>query len=139
LSSVFQSWYHEMPWKMQSILANGLRAPDAKTRETKGLVRWMRTQVCHDADPNKPDCYMKAPTINNEYIEKAIKELEYLSCHYVHHLADAMRVLSIYHPQPDVRSTAWLVHYYVAEEIFHFLPELKDNFITRHRDKVAHE
>src|SRR6266704_6180406 len=97
MSSVYQDWFHQMPWKMQSILSNGLRAPDTGTYGVKRFVRWMRTQVCNNADPNKADCYMTAPEITEELLEKAVKELEYLTCHYVHHLADAMRIVSIYH------------------------------------------
>lgn len=139
MSSVFQDWYHRMPWKMQSIFANGLRAPDAKTSEVKGLVRWMRTKVCNNADPTKPDCYMSAPEIDDDYVIRAGKELEYLSCHYVHHLADAMRVISIYHPESAIRATAYAVHFHIAEELFHFIPETRDQFIVRHRDKVIVE
>jgi hypothetical protein len=139
MSSVFKQWYHYMPWKMQSIFANGLRAPDAKTTDTKGLVRWMRVAACHDADPAKPDCYMKAPVVDEHTIIRAGKELEYLPCHYVHHLADAMRVIAIFHPDSDIRATAWKVHHHVAEELFHFVPESDDIFLERHKDKVAHE
>lgn len=125
---------------MQSIFVNGLRAPDATTKYTKGLVRWMRTKTCHDADPNKPDCYMKAPlVIDADYIKAAGKELEYLPCHYVHHLADAMRVISIYHPDHSVRMIAGDVHFHIAEELFHFLPESEQQFVWRHRDMVEHE
>lgn len=139
MSSVYQDWFHQMPWKMQSIFSNGLRAPDAKTTETKGLVRWMRTKACHDADPNKPDCYMKAPSIDESFIIRAGKELEYLPCHFVHHLADAMRVLALYHPDPETKRIAYATHFHIAEELFHFIPESNAQFIHRHRDKVNHD
>lgn len=138
MSSVYQQWVINAPWKMQSILSNGLRAPDAKTDATKKLVRWMRTQACNNADPTKPDCYMSAPTPDDAMIKVALKELEYLPCHYVHHLADAMRVLSCFHPDEKSRETAESLHYQIAEEIFHFVPETKEQYIYRHRDKVEH-
>lgn len=138
MSSVYQHWFHLMPWKMQSILSNGLRAPDIKTSAVKKAVRWMRTQICYDADPNKPNCYMTGNTPTKESVDAAIDELEYLTCHYVHHFADAMRVVAIYHPDANTRHWAGQFHYWIAEEIFHFVQETKKQFVERHKDKVEH-
>ncbi len=134
--SVFKEWFSQNGWKMQSILVNGLRAPDAKTIGVKKCVRWLRTQACNNADPDKPDCYMSAPVMNEELVQLAIDELEYLPCHYVHHFADAMRIVALFHPSPETREWAWRLHFLVAEEIFHFLPETDDQFRERHRDKT---
>ena len=128
-----------MPWKMQSIFVNGLRAPDTETKAVKKLVRWMRVAACHDADPAKLNCYMTAPHMNEDLINEGIHEVEYLTCHYAHHLADSLRVLSIYHPQMAVQNCANHIHTLIAEEIFHFVPESTTAFIHRHRDKVEHE
>lgn len=135
--SVFQEWVSANGWKMQSILVNGLRAPDAKTVAVKKCVRWMRTKTCHNADPNKPDCYMSAPQMDEALIESAIDELEYLPCHYVHHLADAMRIVALFHPDHETAKHAWRFHYLIAEELFHFRPETDSEFIKRHADKVV--
>lgn len=135
-TSVFQSWFSINGWKMQSILVNGLRAPDCKTVAVKKCVRWMRTQACNDADPKKPNCYMSAPAMTEELIRAAVDELEYLPCHYVHHFADAMRVLALFHPKIETRDCAWSLHYLIAEEIFHFKPETDREFLERHKDKV---
>jgi hypothetical protein len=142
MSSVYKQWFLDMPWKMQSILSNGLRATDVKTVATKKCVRWMRTVVCNDADPTKPDCYMSAPPMTQELIEACVDELEYLTGHYIHHLADAMRVVALYYEGADqcaVRRAAHNLHFLIAEEIFHFVPESDETFIWRHRDKVAHD
>jgi len=136
LTSVFQPWFTQNGWKMQSIFVNGLRAPDAKTKAVKKIVRWMRTMACFNADPHKPDCYMTAPQMRQELIDEALDELEYLTCHYVHHFADALRILALFHPDQSCRRWAWNLHYQIAEEIFHFMPETDDQFITRHKDKV---
>lgn len=136
ISSVFQSWFDKNGWKMQSIFVNGLRAPDAATKGVKQVVRWMRTQACYNADPHKPDCYMSAPEMNEELVQLALDELEYLPCHYVHHLADALRILSIFHPSAITKRWAWRLHFLIAEEIFHFVPESTDLFLERHKDKV---
>lgn len=137
--SVFQEWVSKNGWKMQSILVNGLRAPDAKTVAVKKCVRWMRTKACNNADPNKPDCYMTAPQMDEDLIQAALDELEYLPCHYVHHLADAMRIVSLYHPDSNIKTLAWRLHYLIAEELFHFRPETNHQFEARHADKVNME
>lgn len=137
--SVVQDWLTSAGWKMQSIFFNGLRAPDAATKGVKKCVRWMRTQSCYNADPRKANCYMSAPQMDEELIQLAVDELEYLPCHYVHHLADAMRVLAIYHPNVESRQSAWRLHFLIAEEIFHFRPETDVQFTERHRDKVVAE
>jgi hypothetical protein len=136
LGSVFQEWFSQNGWKMQSILVNGMRAPDAKTVGVKKCVRWMRVVTCNDADPNKPNCYMSAPKMDDDIVNLAIDELEYLPCHYVHHFADAMRIIALFHPDHMTRAWADRIHCLVAEEIFHFLPETDEQFMKRHVDKV---
>jgi hypothetical protein len=113
--SVFQEWFDKQGWKMQSIFVNGLRAPDTKTSAVKKCVRWMRTKACQNADPTKPDCYMSAPPMDEDLIQLALDELEYLSCHYVHHLADSIRILALFHPEQETRQWAFRLHYLIAE------------------------
>lgn len=136
IGTVFQSWFSQNGWKMQSIFVNGLRAPDTATKAVKKVVRWMRTKACNNADPNKPDCYMSAPVINEDLVQAALDELEYLACHYVHHLADALRILALFHPDEETRKWSWRLHFLIAEEIFHFVPESDNAFLQRHIDKV---
>lgn len=155
--SVLQTWVQKAPWKMQSILLSGLRAPDAKTEAVKQICRWMRAQSQYNADTSKG--YMgKYPWMEalEEYggthgtllrslqtnsmvsnlIAHAMEELEYLPCHYVHHFADALRVVAIYHPKEHRRMFADMVHKEIAAEIFHFHPESTVEFVKRHRDKT---
>jgi len=134
--SVVQDWLTNAGWKMQSIFFNGLRAPDAATKAVKKCVRWMRIRACFNADPRKQDCYMSAPPMDEELIRVALDELEYLPCHYVHHLADAMRIVALFHPDEEAKQQAYRLHFLIAEEIFHFLPETDEQFKERHRDKA---
>jgi hypothetical protein len=133
---VFREWLSKNGWKMQSIFVNGLRAPDVKTSAVKKCVRWMRTVSCHNADPSKADCYMSAPPLTDELVEQCVDELEYLTCHYVHHFADSMRIVALFHPDMHVRSWALKLHNLIAEEIFHFVPETDVVFVERHKDKA---
>jgi len=136
MSTVLQPWVEQIPWKQQSILFSGLRGPDhALMKNIKQVSKWMRSVSQNNADVSKP--YMndiKLP--ENEALEK---ELEHSPCHYVHHFADALRVISLHHPDPIVKEIAWRYHYYIAEEIFHFVPEQDEVFLHRHRDKTVHD
>lgn len=131
--SVLLPWVMAMGWKMQSILLSGLRAPDAKTDATKRICRWMRAMSQNNADPSKG--YMEPQEMGDALIEQCMDECEYLTCHYVHHFADALRVVGIYHPDALVRGFAMRVHVEVAFEIFHFRAESDEDFITRHQDR----
>lgn len=164
MSSVLKPWVEAAPWKMQSILLSGLRAPDVPTRVVKKVCRWMRALAQNNADPEKgymepqdwrvllkrlrPESHVSRAEAETLIIEECMDELEYMPCHYVHHFADALRVVAIYYPfdaAPDatenqaVRRFANAMHREVAVEIFHFHPETDEEFIHRHRDKVAHE
>jgi hypothetical protein len=68
-------------------------------------------------------------------IQSALDELEYLPCHYVHHFADAMRIMAMFHPNAESRTQAGRLHFLIAEEIFHFVPETDEQFKERHKDK----
>lgn len=171
MSTVLKPWVEAAPWKMQSILLSGLRAPDAPTKVVKKICRWMRALSQNNADPSKgymeaqdwhslarrvrPEAHISRSEAEQVIIEACMDELEYLPCHYVHHFADALRVVALYYPLtgPDgkefpleqaveherVYRFADALHREVAQEIFHFHPESDDEFVERHRDKVEHE
>ena len=91
---------------------------------------------------------MEPQDLSEGLIEQCMDELEYLPCHYTHHFADALRVVSLFYRTSydaaftisdqthDIRKFAWQVHEQVAVEIFHFKPETDTEFVNRHCDKV---
>jgi hypothetical protein len=124
-----------MPWKCQSILFSGLRGPDgALSPKVKEVSRWLRRVSQHDADPSQS--YMAPASLPSA--EDLEKELEFATCHYVHHFADALRCVAIWHPDPEARAYAWRIHWYIADELFHFKPESEGEFVLRHRDRTPH-
>jgi hypothetical protein len=136
MSSVLQDWVAGMPWKCQSILLSGLRGTDhSQPPAIKAVSRWMRTLAQHNADPAKG--YMRPDNLPTPL--DLCDELEYETCHFVHHFADALRTIAIWHPHAETRRGAFEYHFRIAEELFHFLPETDDLFIARHQDRVAHD
>lgn len=133
MSVVLLPWVHELPWKQQSILLSGFRGPDSpNVPAVKAVGRWMRRVSQNNADPSKD--YMKRAPLP-EHIA-VCDELEFLPCHFVHHLADALRVVAINHPEQGVREYAGALHVFIAAEIFHWLTESDETFVFRHRDMV---
>jgi hypothetical protein len=147
--SVLWPWVEQLPWKQQSILFSGLRGPDQDhLRAIKQVSKWMRAVSQRNADPtkgymNEPHGLVGPPTRGPRVLKGVVvpelrdleKELEHSSCHFVHHLADALAVIAYGHPEREVRKYAFSVHAYIAEEIFHFVPEHPRIFDWRHRDK----
>lgn len=136
MGSVLKLWVQEIPWKMQSILQGGFRGPDDRsTPAIKSVNRWLRYISQYSADASKE--YMKKALLPTDY--ELCAELEYCTCHYTHHLADAIRVVHVYHPYAIVREQAWKFHMRIAEELFHFIPESDEVFMLRHKDISDHE
>jgi len=131
-SSVLQDWVETLSWKQQSILFSGLRGPDTVfLTSVKQVSKWIRSVSQQNADPSKS--YMNDITLPTP--DDLEKELEQLPVHFVHHLADALAVIAYGHPEEEVRQYAYSIYAYIAEELFHFIPEPQDIFIWRHRDR----
>lgn len=134
MNGVLLPWVQELPWKQQSILLSGLRGPDAsKLASVKHVCKWIRAISQQNADPSKP--YMNTDARRLPDAVDVVNELEYLPCHYVHHLADACAVIAYGAPSQNDRFYAYEIHALIAEELFHFVPESAEIFAWRHRDK----
>lgn len=92
----------------------------------------MRSVSQNNADPSKP--YMAQSVLPAP--QELDKELEHCTVHFVHHFADGLAVIAHNHPDYEAANYAASLHYHIAEELFHFVPESRDTFILRHRDKV---
>jgi hypothetical protein len=131
-NSVLQPWVEKIPWKQQSILFSSLRGPDQDyLKAIKKVSRWMRAMSQCNADPSKP--YMAVEQLPEP--SDLDKELEHCTVHFVHHFADGLAVIAYHHPEQDVVRYAAELHYHIAEELFHFVPESRATFLMRHRDK----
>src|SRR4051812_25302449 len=111
MGTVLRIWVQEIPWKSQSILQGGFRGPDdRKTPAIKSVNRWLRQISQYNADEAKD--YMAKAALPDDYA--LCDELEYCPCHYTHHFADALRVVAVFHPDAEIRKTAWQFHYRIA-------------------------
>jgi hypothetical protein len=132
MNCVLQDWVMRMNWKQQSILLSSLRGPDVPNVPNIKIVnRWMRRQCQRNADPSKN--YMTQSPLPMPIV--LCDELEFLTVHYVHHLADGLAVIAYNHPDQCTAVIAARFHYRIAEELFHFAPELPEWFALRHVDR----
>jgi hypothetical protein len=136
MSAVLQEWVMQIGWKEQSILLSGFRGPDDRgdMASIKAVNRWLRRESQNNADPSKD--YMRQDALPSK--EALCEELEHCTAHYVHHFADSLRVMALHHPDIETANKAWEYHHFIAEELFHFVPEDNLTFERRHRDKVPH-
>ena len=137
MSCVLQEWVCKLPWKQQSVLLSGLRGPDTShCPHTKTVTRWMRNVTQNNADPSHS--YMQLDRLPT--FEELEKELEYCSVHYVHHLTQALKVISIGYVWCDVDGCKYADDLYrnIVMELLHLHPESDASFCVRLQDKVEH-
>lgn len=136
---VLQDWVTLAPWKCQSVLLSGMRGPDhALCPHVKEVTRWMRKISQRDADPNESYMAPRAIHVHGMPTPSDLKkELEFSSGHFIHHFSQALRVIHVFHPDEDIADYAGELHYYIARELFHFLPEDASEFIERLADKAG--
>ena len=84
---VQRTWLSKLSWKMQTVVNQGLRAPDTHfCKNVKIMCRWLRSIVLQNAD--KDHTFMCSKT-KLPAIEKMEHELNYCSVHF----ADAQKLV----------------------------------------------
>lgn len=125
-------WLSELPWKMQTVINQGLRAPDTHfCKQVKLVCRWMRGIVLQNADKNHT--FMcdkkKLPTV-----EELEHELNYCSVHFATHFLYALEIIAYYHPNLCIQKQALRYYAGIVCELWHFHIETKNNLDIRLAD-----
>lgn len=135
--SVIQDWMSELPLMQQSTLLLSLRGPDThRSPETKKVQRWMRGLVFVPGNPANVHEFMTHIDDVPEMVEKGplARELEFASQHFYSHLIHGLEVLAYRHPRDEVCTKAWQLMRGMCEA-FHLLPETREAFEHRLRDR----
>jgi hypothetical protein len=131
-SPVQQPWLFHLPWKMQTVVNQGLRAPDTHyCMNIKIICRWMRAAVLRNADTNHTFMCRKSELPSWEDTQN---ELNYCSLHFVTHFLYALEIIGHYHDNPAARVIAYNYYRSFVEEMMHFRVELKESLEDRLSD-----
>ncbi len=125
-------WLFVLPWKMQTVVNQGLRAPDTHMcPKVKIVCRWMRSVVLNNADDDHSFmCRKKGlPTFLD-----LTNELNYCSMHFATHLLYALEIIGYKHPNQEIRDIAFGYYSNVVEGVYHFNPETEKELDVRLAD-----
>lgn len=97
-------WVERLPIKSQCVLFSAMRGPDAgKCHRVKRVVRWLRSLVVHRVEQGHY-------TVIGGRLPKPkamARQAEWLTQHYINHLAEALHVIAEHHPKRKERRRAW--------------------------------
>lgn len=131
-SPVQQPWLFHLPWKMQTVVNQGLRAPDTHyCMNIKIICRWMRAAVLRNADTNHTFMCRKEEL---PLWEDTQNELNYCSMHFVTHFLYALEIIGYYHSDHECQKIAFNYYKAFVQEMMHFRIELKGDLETRLAD-----
>lgn len=101
---VQRPWLYYLPWKMQTVINQGLRAPDSRfSPKVKIVSRWLRSVCLSNADSNHTFMCRKDEIPTWEDLDN---EINYLTLHYVTHFIYALEIVAYKHPEEEVRQIA---------------------------------
>ncbi|NIU00411.1 MAG: hypothetical protein GWN01_05565 [Nitrosopumilaceae archaeon] len=110
----------------------GLRGYDAGMPDkVKHLVRWVRGILLKDGRPNNEQFVRSNPP---EFLYKEfIGMIEYMSWHYVWHLAHSLEIIGYLHPDEKIADQALQFYDWICKKS-HVTPETVDEMLERLAD-----
>ena len=129
---VQQWWTFHLSWKQQTVIIQGLRAPDSHfCKGIKILSRWLRSIVLNNADKNHAFMCRKKDLPVWEDVEN---ELNYCSLHFVTHFLYAFEIIGYKHPNENIREIAFNYYQNFAKHMCHFNLETEEELDIRLAD-----
>lgn len=135
--AVQKSWVFKLSWKMQTVINQGLRAPDTHfCPNVKIVCRWMRSVVLNNADDEHTFMCRQSelPTFNI-----LDNELNYCSVHFATHFLYALEIIGYKHPDEDVRRIAIGYYANIVESLWHLNAEQEREMDIRLADVTREE
>jgi hypothetical protein len=115
---VQQLWTLELPWEMQTVMIQGLRAPDTHyCSHIKVVSRWLRSIVLNNADNGHTFMCRKKKLPTWDKLEN---ELSYCSVHFTNHFLYALEIVAYRHPSEEIRQIAYRYYFNIVEGMMHF-------------------
>lgn len=130
---VQKSWLFVLPWKMQTVINQGLRAPDTHLcKDVKILCRWMRSVVLNNADNDHAFMCRKKDL---PVFEDLHNEINYCSMHFSTHFLYSLEIIGYKHPNQKIREIAFGYYFNLVEGYYHFNVETETELDIRLADK----
>jgi len=131
---LFREWVNELPWKMQTVMVQGLRAPDTHfCKNMKDICRWMRSLVFHNADKNHT--FMCEKNKRLPQWSDIENEINYCSLHCATHFIYALEIIAYKYPLEKGRSNlAMYLYEGLVHHMCHFAIETEDELDVRLSD-----
>jgi len=130
---VQKSWLFVLPWKMQTVVNQGLRAPDTHLcKSIKNVGRWMRSVVLNNADDDHSFMCRKKEL---PAFEDLHNEVNYCSMHFSTHFLYSLEIIGYKHPNKEVRDIAFGYYFNLVEGYYHFNVETEKELDIRLADK----
>jgi hypothetical protein len=114
---VQKMWLFSLPWKMQTVINQALRAPDTHfCPKIKILCRWLRSVVLNNADNGHTFMCSKNSIPKWEDIEN---EFNYCSVHFATHFLYAFEIIGYKHPDSEVKEIAFNLYSQIVRYSMH--------------------
>jgi hypothetical protein len=129
---VQRTWLSKLSWKMQTVINQGLRAPDTHfCKNVKIMCRWLRSIVLQNADKDHTFMCSKneLPTV-----EEMEHELNYCSVHFATHFLYALEIVAYKHSEETIRNLAYRYYKGIISELWHLHVEKEEELDIRLSD-----
>ena len=111
-------WLSSISWKQQTVVNQGLRAPDTHyCKAIKIICRWMRGVCLQNADKDHTFMCKKKDLPDLDDIDN---EINYCSTHFANHFVYALEIIGYKHQDEDVRRIAMNFYRGIVAELWHF-------------------
>ena len=122
-------WTLQLSWKKQTVMLQGLRAPDTHfCKNIKIVSRWLRSIVLNNADKNHSFMCRKNSMPEWEDLEN---ELNYCSLHFTTHFLYCLEIVGYKHPDKEIRKIAFNYYEALVHYMCHFNIETEKELDTR--------
>lgn len=130
----------ELPLRAQGTILTAIRGCDLTPkmpldRPERQIVGWIRGRVLNPADPR--EIGIKGAFFQNEFPVFKWSEFGHYPLHWVSHVAHTLEVISAYHPDVDIKTTAWRAYADFCHSL-HVNPETSEQQLARlTEDRIA--
>ena len=138
MKTVVRGWLSEYcTYKQQTVLLSALRGCDGIQKEdpSKQLVRGLRAEILHSANPGQSARSFMVPDDFSTAADMFLNSLDHYPVHWLFHFTHATEVIGYKHPNADVRNL-WFTIYSAICKALHLYVESEGSLDERLKDNL---